>query len=68
MVKKYLHEYDLVNLEGKPGIERPDEREKLKQCLVYISCNKLPPNFNDYNIITNEKKSEEYYKNMKVIV
>lgn len=30
MVKKYLHEYDLVNLETKPGIERPDEREKLK--------------------------------------
>lgn len=36
MVKKYLHEYDLVNLEGKPGIERPDEREKLKQCLVSV--------------------------------
>ncbi|CAK62768.1 unnamed protein product (macronuclear) [Paramecium tetraurelia] len=61
MVKKYLHEYDLVNLEQVQGIERPDEREKTKQCL-------LPPNFNDYNIITNEKKSEEYYKNMKVVV
>ncbi|CAD8105820.1 unnamed protein product [Paramecium primaurelia] len=61
MVKKYLHEYDLVNLEQVPGIERPDEREKTKQCL-------LPPNFNDYNIITNEKKSEEHYKNMKIVV
>ncbi|CAD8122531.1 unnamed protein product [Paramecium sonneborni] len=61
MVKKYLHEYDLVNLEPVKGIERPDERDKTKQCL-------LPPNFNDYNIITNEKKSEEHYKNMKVIV
>lgn len=30
MVKKYLHEYDLVNLETKPGIERLDEREKIK--------------------------------------
>lgn len=30
MVKKYLHEYDLVNLEQVQGIERPDEREKTK--------------------------------------
>lgn len=30
MVKKYLHEYDLVNLEQVPGIERPDEKEKIK--------------------------------------
>lgn len=28
----------------------------------------MPPNFNDYNIITNEKISEDYYKNMKVVV
>lgn len=27
----------------------------------------MPPNFNDYNIITNEKKHEDYYKNMKII-
>lgn len=30
MVKKYLHEYDLVNLEPVKGIERPDERDKTK--------------------------------------
>lgn len=34
MVKKYLHEYDLVNLDPIQGIERLDEREQLKQCLV----------------------------------
>jgi hypothetical protein len=28
----------------------------------------LPPNFNDYNIITNEKLRDDYFKNMRVIV
>lgn len=30
MVKKYLHEYDLITLDPVTGIERLDEREKTK--------------------------------------
>ena len=50
-----MHEYNLITLNAVDGVSRPDEKEKIKQNMVYtILCRyKLPANFNDYNIITN---------------